>query len=246
MTSEVLVLIPARMESRRLAGKALAEIGGIPMVIRCARNATATGLQALVCSDSPAILEACQVWGVQHLATPAFATGTDRCTWAAQTLEAERLLILQGDEPLIEPPALSAFAAALLDAATGPETILNGLSPLGVAAAQDPNNVKAVQRPDGSISQLTRRPSPPAGQLKQLGLYGGTLASFERFAALEPSPQEQSESIEMLRWLDAGQMLQGVLLQTPALSVDTPADLEAARQCVQALPQIRYPTDSEM
>jgi 3-deoxy-manno-octulosonate cytidylyltransferase (CMP-KDO synthetase) len=230
MSGGPLALIPARLQSQRLPGKALADVGGLPMVVRCARNAAAAGLRAWVCTDSPAILDACQAWGVQHLATPAFATGTDRCTWAARTLDAERLVILQGDEPLIEPTALTEFAAALLDAATGPDTILNGLSLLDAAGAQDPNNVKALQRPEGSISQLTRSYMPASGHLKQLGLYGGRLDSFERFAAIGPSPQEHAESIEMLRWLNAGQLLQGVLLATPALSVDTSADLEAARQ----------------
>lgn len=241
MTSDPVVLIPARLESRRLPGKALAELGGMPIVIRCANNAISAGLHACVCSDSPAILHACRDWGVEHLATPAFATGTDRCTWAAQQLQADSLVVLQGDEPLISPSALSAFSAALVSAGSPAKTILNGISPLAAAAAENPNNVKVVQRQNGQISKLTRMPvlsnvlsvrlgQEAADYFKQLGLYGALRSSFEIFAALEMSPLEQVESIEMLRWIDAGLLLQGVLLETPAISVDTQSDLDAAQQ----------------
>ena len=242
-----LVLIPARFESQRLPGKALADLGGMPMVVRCATNAASTGLRVCVCSDSPMILEACRGWSVDHLATPAFGTGTDRCTWAAQQLQAEWLVILQGDEPLISPQALADFAQALAHLPT--DSILNGLSPLAVDAAQDPNNVKAVQRRrDGRITHLTRLPvlserqdQPGPGHLKQLGLYGAWIGSLERFAALGANPLEQAEGIEMLRWLSAGLELQGVLLQTPAISVDTQTDLEAARRCWEQSPGARRP-----
>lgn len=237
MNTNPVVLIPARLESRRLPGKALADLSGVPMVIRCAKNASDAGLQAWVCSDSPAIHEACRIWGIRHLATPAFDTGTDRSTWAAQQLQADTMLVLQGDEPLISPQALRVFSAAVLDAGNQTPCILNGLSSLDAAAAQDRNNVKAVQCADGSISTLTRTSaasdSPDQqsqGWLKQLGLYGGLRSSFEHFAELGPSPMERDTSIEMLRWLEAGLVLQGVVLQTPAISVDTQADLEAARQ----------------
>jgi 3-deoxy-manno-octulosonate cytidylyltransferase (CMP-KDO synthetase) len=236
MTSEPLVLIPARLESRRLPGKALADVGGQPMVIRCANNAASAGLKAYVCSDSPAILEACMTWGVDHLETPAFGTGTDRCTWAAQQLEVDTIVILQGDEPLIGPQALKQFSTTLSNNRNLEDWILNGLSPLDIAAAHDPNNVKAVQHHKGSISTLSRAPitfdsenKAATACLKQLGLYGGSRLSFEHFSALGSSPMELTQSIEMLRWLDAGLALQGVVLQTPGISVDTQEDLLAAR-----------------
>jgi 3-deoxy-manno-octulosonate cytidylyltransferase (CMP-KDO synthetase) len=237
MTVDPVVLIPARLESRRLPGKALADLSGVPMVIRCALNAKDAGLQTWVCSDSPAILKACSIWGVRHLLTPTFNTGTDRCTWAAQKLCAESILILQGDEPLISPEALRAFSAAVLAVGNQTDCILNGLSPLNAAAAEDPNNVKAVQGEDGSIKKLTRTPiASKASQeqtpncFKQLGLYGGLQKSFDHFAGLSPSPGERDTSIEMLRWLEANLVLQGVVLQTPAISVDTESDLQAARR----------------
>jgi|694.fasta_scaffold01069_27 3-deoxy-manno-octulosonate cytidylyltransferase (CMP-KDO synthetase) len=244
MNETTFALIPARMQSQRFPGKPLADLAGLPMVVHCARHAEAAGLATWVCTDSIEIMQVCERWNLKAILTGAFPTGTDRCAWAAEQLGVSRMVILQGDEPLIGAEALTLFAASLPACA---DTILAGLSPINTAAAHDSGNVKAVQLRDGRICFLSRMPvvaetvrsaAPNAGawpcsrtlHLKQLGLYGGQLSSFQTFRALGSCPLEQAESIEMMRWLAAGLPLQGLELDTAAISVDTPADLDAARR----------------
>jgi 3-deoxy-manno-octulosonate cytidylyltransferase (CMP-KDO synthetase) len=237
--------IPARMHSQRFPGKPLAELAGMPMVVHCARHAEAAGLDTWVCSDSAEIIQVCEHWNLKAIQTGSFPTGTDRSTWAAEQLGATRIVILQGDEPLIGAESLAIFAAVLKELDES-DTILNGLSQIKAAAAHESDNVKAVQLRNGRISYLSRmpvvaepplsgsgsEPTPGTGYLKQLGLYGGHLTTFKRFQSLGSCPLEQAERIEMMRWLAADLPLQGLILDTAAISVDTPADLEAARQAL--------------
>ena len=248
MNEATVALIPARMQSQRFPGKPLADLAGMPMVVQCARHAEAAGLDTWVCSDSDAIIQVCERWNLKAILTGDFPTGTDRCTWAAEQLGVTRLVILQGDEPLIDAQALACFAKAL-DACDDANTILNGVSPISPSAAQDCGNVKAVTLRGGRICYLSRMPvvseteptpsaTPPQAaattHFKQLGLYGGRLTTFQAFQALGSCALECAESIEMMRWLAADLPLRALVLETAGISVDTPADLEAARQVLLA------------
>lgn len=249
MKETTFALIPARMQSHRFPGKPLADLVGRPMVVHCARNAEAAGLETWVCSDSLDIIDVCNKYGIKVIHTGPFQTGTDRCTWAAEQLGAKQMVILQGDEPLIGEQSLRLFAAAL-DGCAVTGAILNGLAPLTPTAAQDTGNVKAVLLRSGRICFLSRIPvvsetamfgstassSSRTLHLKQLGLYGGELSSFKAFQALGSCALENTESIEMMRWLAADLPLQGMVLKTTAISVDTPADLDAAREALMRSP----------
>ncbi len=221
------------MESSRFPGKALAIIKQRPMVVHCAINAIEAGLETFVCTDHALIQEACRKEHINVVRTPHFDTGTDRCTWAAKQLTVDNIIILQGDEPLINSPMLHQFRTSV-ESTKGDNILVNGLNPMGPHGDDDPNTVKAYCD-NNNIYILTRKSIQNEYPLKkqiasqpyrQLGLYGGTSEAFEIFNTLAKSPLEATESIEMLRWLSNGKQLLAAPLEGALLSVDTPADLQ--------------------
>jgi 3-deoxy-manno-octulosonate cytidylyltransferase (CMP-KDO synthetase) len=226
------VLIPARMESSRFPGKPLAPILGKPMIVRCAQNALEAGLPVLVCTDNTAIADVCSKNGIESIVTPVFQTGTDRVHWAWKSKNLGPCINLQGDEPLLSSAAIKHFADTLISEPQSSNTILNGLACLDQAHAFDPNNVKAAMSENDKILYLTRKPirnsSDPESApvyLKQIGLYGFSESSLAEFSSLPQSRLELAESVEMLRWMESGHHLKGLLLDTISISVDTPEDL---------------------
>jgi 3-deoxy-manno-octulosonate cytidylyltransferase (CMP-KDO synthetase) len=252
-------LIPARMGSTRLPGKPLADIGGVPMVVRVARRAAASGAEAvIVCADSPAIVEVCRAYGVRALLTSAsHPTGTDRLAEACRSLglDAGAIVVnVQGDEPLIPPPIIAGVAAAL---AADPECDLATAAHALAEAAEffDPNVVKVVLDARGRALLFSRAPIPWARgafgdaaaamapavlppqlpALRHVGLYAYRAAYLLRFPSLPRPAIEEQESLEQLRALYHGSAI-AVLRLDASLppGVDTPEDLERARRAIAA------------
>ena len=166
--------------------------------------------------------------------TPHFDTGTDRSSWAAKELRSKKLIVLQGDEPLINSRMLQKFMT-VVETINNENCLVNGLNPISPHGDHDPNTVKAYCDKNNHIYGLTRRPSSAqqtslvsfqSGPYRQLGLYGGLLSSFEAFKSLTRSPLETTENIEMLRWIFHGKQLLAAQLNGALLSVDTPTDLK--------------------
>ena len=234
MTEGTIILIPARLESSRFPGKALAPVKGMPMVVRCAINAKNTNIKTVVCTDSELIRDTCEKYEIEAIITPDFNTGTDRVEWAAEQLSFEKIINLQGDEVLITTEALLQFAKVLTNQISNDDDdiIINGVSSLDAQKAFDRNNVKAVVNDSSDILYLSRKPlrntnSPGemSTYLKQLGLYGFSRRALKRFSGMPQSRLEMTESIEMLRWIENGKKLKSTQLETPSISVDTPEDL---------------------
>ena len=228
----VTCLIPARMESKRFPGKALAPIKKYPMVVHCAINSIEAGLETFVCTDHELIQEACCKEYINVVRTPHFNTGTDRCNWAAKQLTTDNIIILQGDEPLINSSMLDQFRKSV-ESIKNDNILVNGLNPISAHGDDDLNTVKAYCE-NNNIYKLTRKPIAkkyhlktliPLKHYRQLGLYGGTPRAFEIFHTLTKSAIEANEGIEMLRWLSNGKQLIAAPLAGALLSVDTPADL---------------------
>ncbi|GAP33682.1 3-deoxy-manno-octulosonate cytidylyltransferase [Piscinibacter sakaiensis] len=245
------VLIPARMASTRLPRKPLADIGGVPMVVRVARRAAAARVdRVVVATDDGEIEAACRDHGVEVLRTAAeHPTGSDRLAEACVHLGLdgdERIVNVQGDEPLIEPALVDACAAAL-DAA--PDCVMATVAHAidSVEDLRNPNVVKLVcdargralyfsRAPipwwrDGASEGQPALPQPPA--LRHVGLYAYRAAFLRRFPGLPPAPLERTESLEQLRVLWHGERI-AVHLSTlrPGPGVDTPEDLARVRALV--------------
>ena len=248
------VLIPARLASTRLPDKPLADIAGLPMVVRVAQRAAQSGaLQVLVAADDARITEACSAHGVRALLTRAdHASGSDRLAEACELLALpdDALVVnVQGDEPLIDPALIDAVAALL---ASRPDAAMStAVHPIdNVAQFLNPNVVKAVLARDGSALSFSRAPVPwwrdgvdgtgvpsrlaEPPPLRHIGIYGYRAGFLRLFPTLAPAPIEQLEALEQLRALWHGhRIVAHVSRHAPAPGVDTPEDLARVRALLQ-------------
>lgn len=236
----VVVVIPARYESTRLPGKPLADLQGKPMIQRVyERAARARGVErVVVATDDVRIGRAVEAFGGEVVMTnAAHRTGTDRIAEAAAELDAELIVNVQGDLPLLEPDAISKAVAPLLhDDRFSMSTLKTPIRTL--EELQNPNVVKVVTDRDGGALYFTRSPVPywrdgaPAGQIlayRHIGLYVYRRDFLLTFSRLAPTPLEQAESLEQLRALEWGFRIRVVEVEAASVEVDTPQDLEKAR-----------------
>ncbi len=235
-----IVLIPARMASTRLPGKPLADIGGVPMIVRVWRQAVAAGVgQVAVAAAEREIADAVEAaGGTAVLTAPGLASGSDRIFAALEALDPgaahDVVINLQGDLPALDPQAIRAVAEAL--AATGADIATLAAEIDNDADRANPNVVKPVVAWDadgrrGRALYFTRARAPHGeGPLfHHVGIYAFRRAALKRFVALAPSPLEKREKLEQLRALEAGMTIAVARVDEVPLSVDTPEDLERAR-----------------
>lgn len=235
-----LVLIPARMAASRLPGKPLLDIAGLPMIVHVLRRAEAAGIgRVAVATDTPDIAVAVMAHGGQAVMTRAdHPSGSDRIFEALGKLdpagEADIIVNLQGDFPTIQPDNIRSVLAPLNDPAVDIATLAARIHT--EEEATNPNVVKAVGSPvsPGRLRALyfTRATAPwgDGPRYHHIGLYAYRRAALERFVSLPPSPLEQQEKLEQLRALEAGMRIDIGIVDTVPRGVDTPADLETARQ----------------
>jgi 3-deoxy-manno-octulosonate cytidylyltransferase (CMP-KDO synthetase) len=241
--ARTLVVIPARMQATRLPGKPLADIHGKPMIVHVWERAVAADLgPVVVATDHPAIAEAVAVAGGKAVMTrPDHASGSDRVFEAVCQIEqanpAELIVNVQGDLPTLEPRLIRDCLAPL--EAGGPD-IATIAAEIAVEEERSlPSVVKVVGTPIGADGPrrlralyFTRATAPyGAGPLyHHIGLYAFRRAALERFVGLAPSPLEMREKLEQLRALEHGMRIDVTIVDTVPLGVDTPADLDRARQ----------------
>lgn len=243
------VLIPARLASTRLPDKPLADIAGKPMVVRVALRAReSAATRVVVAADSTAIVQACELHGVEAVLTRAdHPSGSDRLAEASRLLglsPQDVVVNVQGDEPLISAALIDAVAALLEQR---PEASMSTAAHAidEVAEFLNPNVVKAVLDAAGMALYFSRAPIPwwrdgfaagvtqlptPA-PLRHIGIYGYRVAFLQRFPALPQAPVETCEALEQLRALWHGHRIAvHVTDEAPGPGVDTPADLERIRR----------------
>lgn len=238
-----ILLIPARMASTRLPNKPLADIAGVPMIVRVWQRAMAAGIgPVVVAAGDGVIVEAVKQAGGQAVLTdPGLASGSDRI-WAALTSVDDQgrydmIINLQGDLPVLDPGQIRAVAQALEISGADIATLV---APIDNAADRvNPAVVKAVVAWDrderlGRALYFTRSPAPSGDgpMWHHVGIYAYRRAALERFVALPPSPLESREKLEQLRALEAGMTIAVARVDEAPLSVDTPQDLERARTVI--------------
>lgn len=235
-----LVIIPARMASSRLPGKPLADIGGEPMVVWVARQATRAAVgRVAVATDSREIADAVEAAGFEAVMTRGdHQSGSDRVFEAAMKLDpdarAQVILNVQGDIPAIEPETIRRSVLPLARSAADLATLAVEIA--DEAEKTNPNIVKVVGSPIGD--RLLRalyftRATAPHGEgplYHHIGLYAWRRAALQRFVSLPASTLEKRESLEQLRALEDGMRIDVAIVDSVPLGVDTPADLERARQ----------------
>jgi 3-deoxy-manno-octulosonate cytidylyltransferase (CMP-KDO synthetase) len=238
--ADVLILIPARMASTRLPGKPLLDIAGEPMIVHVMRRAQAARLgEVVVATDSEVIAACVEKAGGRAVMTRAdHASGSDRIFEALAVADAQRkrgiIVNVQADLPTIAPSDIAAAIAPLADPAVDIATVAAEIT--RGEERTDPNVVKLVGTPVGERRLRTlyfTRAAAPAGEgplYHHIGLYAFRRPALERFVALTPSPLEQREKLEQLRALEAGMRIDATIVDSVPLGVDTPADLERARE----------------
>lgn len=261
MKPTVIAIIPARYASTRLPGKPLVDIAGKPMIVRVAERAREVaaihqGGRVIIATDDQRVFDAVVAHNREGaievmMTSPDHRTGTDRLAEVAAKLDAEIIVNVQGDEPLIEPATIEAAMAPLL----GDPSIVMSTTAEPIESAADlvnPNVVKVVTDREGFALYFSREPIPfPRAAVQQhgsleaavaarpdllaqyskhTGMYVYRRAFLLTFAKLPPTPLEQAELLEQLRALEHGYRIKVVKVNHRSIGVDTPEDLERVRR----------------
>lgn len=249
------VLIPARMASSRLPDKPLADLAGIPMVVRVAHRAKASSAgRVVVATDDARVLAACQSHGVDAIMTRAdHLSGSDRLAEACDILQLsdqDIVVNVQGDEPLIAAESIDAVAQLLAKRDDcSMSTLAHALD--DVEEFANPHVVKVVldaqdtalyfsRAPiawwrDGFSQGISKLPSP--APLRHVGLYAYRVKFLRVFPKLKPAPLEILESLEQLRALWHGYRIAVHISEhVPGPGIDTPEDLARVRRFFEGKP----------
>jgi len=253
-----LIIIPARMNSTRLPGKPLADICGEPMIVRVASRAREAKLgKVLIATDHEDIKTAAAAYGFEAVVTGAqHQSGSDRIHEALQKIDPngifEIIINVQGDLPTVNPHDIVLAAAPLADKRvdiatlcavitreeekTNPDVVkLVGSARPPVKDEAEDANAEGRSAPEHLRALYFTRATAPYGAgvlYHHIGLYVYRRKALERFVQLPPSPLEKREKLEQLRALEADMRIDATVVDSVPLGVDSPADLERAREII--------------
>ena len=235
-TSKTLIgLIPSRLSSTRLPGKALADIQGLPLVIHTAKRAklSTTLTDVFVCTDSDKIAETCIDYDINVIRTSGKCNnGTERIAEAAKELNADFFIDIQGDEPLINPKHIDEVADCLLNL---PKEYGIVLPVLKVPYTASDSIVRVQVSQSNRVMTLSRANIPhiyntnPQHIYKHLSIVGFTPRSLANYSNFQPTHNETVESVELLRALENDILIKALPLNGDSFSVDLQDDLDRAR-----------------
>lgn len=238
----VLAVIPARFASTRFPGKIIAPLAGKPLVVHTYEQTRKAALvsDVLIATDDERVLEAVRPHGASVVMTRAdHPSGTDRIAEVAAHSDADMIVNVQGDEPLIDPGTIDAAIRPLLDDPELPMATVRHLI-TDPDAINDPNVVKVVCDGRGRALYFSRhaipyirddqdRASPPPCYWQHVGLYVYRRRFLLEYARMPQTPLEQLEKLEQLRVLERGFPIAVVETEHLSIGVDTPEDLERVR-----------------
>jgi 3-deoxy-manno-octulosonate cytidylyltransferase (CMP-KDO synthetase) len=261
MQLRTLGVIPARYGAQRFPGKPLALIAGQPLIQRVydrARQAKRLD-RVVVATDDERIRSAVEKFGGAVVMTsPACPSGTDRAAEVARQSDAELIVNIQGDEPLLRPEMIDQLVEGMLSSPVpSPVRFASGLShPMGAAASAasgagcvmatlaraitdpaevaNPNVVKVVFGVTGRALYFSRCPIPfnrePATHYKHIGIYAYRREFLLQYVQMPPSPLERTEKLEQLRALENGYPIQVLVTPFDSIGVDVPADVQRVEE----------------
>lgn len=242
--SNCIGIIPARYQSSRFPGKPLARLGDMTMIERVTRQASKALNRVIVATDDERIYDEVRRFGGEVVMTsPDHRSGTDRVAEAYRKsgADADVIVNIQGDEPFVEPQQISQLTSLFDDPTTDIATLVRPFDAArGFEALFDPNLVKVVTADNGDALYFSRSVIPyvrgvewkqwldKTRYLTHVGMYAYRPAVLGEIVGLPQSPLEISESLEQLRWLQAGYRIATAETTFDNIGIDTPADLEAA------------------
>ncbi len=243
---KTIVVIPARLASTRLPNKVLADIDGHPMLWhvyhRCLQASKVDEVH--VATDAEEVVKAVQGWGGKVWMTDSNCiSGTERIVAILDQLDADIIVNVQGDQPLIEPEIINDLIKVFENANPLPDIVTPACLIEGKKIF-DPNIVKIVRRHDGYALYFSRNPMPYVRDVEEnnwskstpffghIGIYGYRRQLLEEYHSLPKSPLEESEKLEQLRFLQAGKSILTFVTTHHPISVDTQLDLEQVRAII--------------
>lgn len=248
MTERIVAIVPARMASSRFPGKPLVPLLGIPMVEHVRRRASLreAGVDdVIVATCDVSIRDAVVAAGGKAVMTAdTHERCTDRIEEAARGVDAEIIVMVQGDEPLLLPDAVRQIAAPLVD---DPSVVCtNLLSPLeSDEDRRNPDIVKAACAQNGDIMYFSRAPIPlfrtrvDVPVYRQTGIMAFRAEILRRYASLPETPLERAESVDMFRLIEHGIRIRGVRVDYRTVGVDRPEDVAGVERLLQEDPRQR-------
>ena len=233
-----MIIIPARIGSSRFPNKVLADIGGVPMVIRTAKAVKSID-KVVIATDSQEVIDTAKEYDIDAVLTSqSHQSGTDRIYEAAQKLrlsEDEVIINVQGDEPFIETEVIETIYALTQSTKNNPDILMNSCyKVISNPEADDPNIVKVVTDKNDIALYFSRSkvPYPRDHHFDRykghLGIYGFTMKSLALFCTSASAPLEEIEKLEQLRALYHGYKIAMVEVKSESFGIDTPEDLERA------------------
>ena len=242
------IVIPARYGATRFPGKSLARILGRPMIqwvweAACRSRLTS---QVVIATDDERIADTAAKFGADVIMTKkSHRSGTDRMAEVADKIPAQLYVNVQGDEPMLAASAVDELIRAMME---------NPRVPIGTLAHRieseaewrSPEVVKVVADRHGEALYFSRSPlpfqrafDPRARLLRHVGIYAFRARALATFVSLKPSPLEVAESLEQLRALEHGLVIQVIETKYRCLGVDTPADLARVEAALRPIPPVR-------
>ena len=243
-------IIPARYASTRFPGKPLALLGGKTVIERVYGQVMKALDHVAVATDDQRIFDAVAAFGGKAVMTsPDHKSGTDRVREAYLNLgsKADVVINIQGDEPFIQPEQIQSLMGCFDDEATQIATLVRPFDPsLGFEALANPNSPKVVVDDRAFALYFSRSVIPYLRNFPQeqwtekakyythVGIYAYRAEVLNEITALSQSPLELAESLEQLRWLQAGYKIKTAETTAPTVGIDTPEDLERAKRYLDA------------
>ncbi len=235
-----MIIIPARLSSTRFPRKVLADIGGLPMVVRTAQRVAHLD-RIVVAAEDEEIVDVCKAHGVDAMLTSdTHKSGTDRINECAQLLDIaddELVINIQADEPFIEPEVVELLITRLVAIRDAGASFVMGscYNAVNAEAAEDPNLVKVVMDAEHNAIYFSRSKIPynrsgTATYFGHIGIYGFTKKSLHDFCALDDAPVEDIEKLEQLRAIYHGRKISMVKVASTGFGIDTLEDLERAKE----------------
>lgn len=243
--------IPARYASTRFPGKPLADIGGMTMIERVYRQVSKALDEVYVATDDPRIVAAVEAFGGRVIMTGEHhRSGTDRCyeAYCNAGCTADVILNIQGDEPFVDPSQIEAIKGCFDDRTTQIATLVRPFDPArGFDALFDKNTPKVVLDNEMNAMYFSRSIIPYVRGYEwnewldhttyytHIGMYAYRAEVLRQITTLPQSSLELAESLEQLRWLQNGYRIKCGVSTCPTIGIDTPEDLEQARQYVKTI-----------
>jgi len=233
-----MIIIPARLASTRFPQKVLADIGGLPMVVRTAKKIAHID-NVVVAADDEKIISVCREHGIEAMLTSStHKSGTDRINECANILELnddEIIINVQADEPFIEPDVVEMLIDRLKELQKNNESFIMGscYNSINSESADDPNLVKVVLDNEDSAIYFSRSKIPynqggGAKYFGHIGIYGFSKKSLHEFCNLNDAPIEDIEKLEQLRAIYHQKKITMVKVASTGFGIDTPEDLKRA------------------